>query len=76
MIVSNYDVFQIGHTAVITGASSGIGRAAAFECALKGMNVWMIDIDEADLKETKAAVKDKVGTSYHNQVSIKNDIVL
>jgi NAD(P)-dependent dehydrogenase (short-subunit alcohol dehydrogenase family) len=69
MPVSNHDVFKRGHTAVITGASSGIGRSAALECALKGMNVWMIDIDEKDLKQAKAFVKSKVGKSYLDQVS-------
>lgn len=67
MPVSNHDVFKRGHTAVITGASSGIGRSAALECALKGMNVWMIDIDEKDLKQAKAFVKSKVGKSYLDQ---------
>jgi NAD(P)-dependent dehydrogenase (short-subunit alcohol dehydrogenase family) len=42
-------VFQPGNTAVITGASSGIGRAAAIYCAKQGMNVWMVDIDAEEL---------------------------
>jgi NAD(P)-dependent dehydrogenase (short-subunit alcohol dehydrogenase family) len=42
-------VLQAGNTAVITGASSGIGRAAALYCSEQGMNVWMIDIDTDEL---------------------------
>ncbi|KAL3914200.1 MAG: hypothetical protein SGARI_000249, partial [Bacillariaceae sp.] len=43
-------VLKSGNTAVITGASSGIGRAAALEFASKKkMNVWMVDIDKEEL---------------------------
>lgn len=38
-----------GNTAVITGASSGIGRAVAKRCASLGMNVYLADVDEAEL---------------------------
>uniref|UniRef100_A0A7S4JFT8 Short-chain dehydrogenase/reductase SDR n=1 Tax=Odontella aurita TaxID=265563 RepID=A0A7S4JFT8_9STRA len=41
--------FQEGHTTVVTGASSGIGRAACVMCASRGMHVWMVDIDEEEL---------------------------
>eukprot|EP00957_Ditylum_brightwellii_P090070 6859521-Ditylum_brightwellii.AAC.1 len=47
---SNEDIFSPGNTAVITGASSGIGRATAIMCASKGMNVWLVDVDEEELK--------------------------
>jgi NAD(P)-dependent dehydrogenase (short-subunit alcohol dehydrogenase family) len=50
------DVVQEGNTAVITGASSGIGRATALSFAAKGMNVWMIDIDREELEAAKALV--------------------
>lgn len=43
-------------TAVITGASSGIGRAAAMTCAKKAMNVWMVDIDKEELDVAKELV--------------------
>ena len=46
-----------GHTAVVTGASSGIGRAASLKFALSGMNVWMLDIDGAELLESQKFVK-------------------
>lgn len=45
-----------GMTSVITGASSGIGRAAAMTCAAKGMNVWMVDIDQEELDAAKELV--------------------
>lgn len=40
-----------GHTmfALITGASSGIGRALARECASKGMNVLLVALDGEEL---------------------------
>ena len=51
------EIFTFGHTAVITGSSSGIGRAAAVMCAEKGMNVYMADIDRVDLEEAVEHVK-------------------
>ena len=49
-------VLKAGNTAVITGASSGIGRAVALHCAEKGMNVWMVDIDAEELVLAKEMV--------------------
>ena len=46
-----------GHTAVVTGASSGIGRAACRHFAAAGMHVWMIDIDATELMLAQQAVK-------------------
>ena len=46
-------VLKAGNTAVITGASSGIGRAMALFCAGKGMTVWMVDVDAAELEAAK-----------------------
>jgi len=60
-------IFKESNTAVITGASSGIGRTAAFECALKGMHVWMIDIDEDDLQQTKEDIKNRMGCTFPDQ---------
>ena len=52
-------VLKAGNTAVITGSSSGIGRAAAVYCASIGMNVWMADIDEEELKLAQKLVLSK-----------------
>mmetsp|Transcript_2007 Transcript_2007/g.2516 ORF Transcript_2007/g.2516 Transcript_2007/m.2516 type:complete len:313 (+) Transcript_2007:115-1053(+) len=49
-------VLKEGNTAVITGASSGIGRAAALDFANKGMNIWMVDIDKEELEAAKELV--------------------
>lgn len=52
-------IFVEGMTSVITGASSGIGRAMAMTCATKGMNVWMVDNDEEELATAKKLVVEK-----------------
>eukprot|EP00483_Globobulimina_turgida_P012329 UN12352 len=63
-------VLKGGNTAVITGASSGIGRAAAIYCSSIGMNVWMIDIDEPELKQAKQLVISKC-TSKDQRIEIR-----
>lgn len=54
------EIFRFGHTAVITGSSSGIGRAAAIMCAEQGMNVFLLDIDVVDLQSTVELVKGSI----------------
>jgi D-arabinose 1-dehydrogenase-like Zn-dependent alcohol dehydrogenase len=56
-------ILKEGNTAVITGASSGIGRAAAMYCASQGMNVWMADIDKYELGAAREIVEAKAVSS-------------
>jgi D-arabinose 1-dehydrogenase-like Zn-dependent alcohol dehydrogenase len=56
-------ILKEGNTAVITGASSGIGRAAALYCASKGMNVWMADVDAKDLIGARTLVSKEATSS-------------
>ena len=52
-MIGTSQVFVEGNVAVITGASSGIGRSTALTCAAKGMHVWLVDIDSDDLATAK-----------------------
>lgn len=51
-----------GKTAVITGAARGIGFEIAKECARRGMNVVLADIDENQLDMTENYIRN-MGTS-------------
>jgi NAD(P)-dependent dehydrogenase (short-subunit alcohol dehydrogenase family) len=44
------DIFAVGGTAVITGAASGIGRAAAMRLAQRGMRLCLFDVTEDALR--------------------------
>jgi NAD(P)-dependent dehydrogenase (short-subunit alcohol dehydrogenase family) len=51
-----------GKIAIVTGAASGIGRAAAQVLAREGARVMATDVDEAGLKETQALISMAGGT--------------
>lgn len=57
--VTMTDLMKPGYTAVVTGASSGIGRAAAAHFCSAGMHVFMVDVDEEELELAKEMVKSR-----------------
>jgi NAD(P)-dependent dehydrogenase (short-subunit alcohol dehydrogenase family) len=59
-IIKITDLMKPGHTAVVTGASSGIGKAACLTFAKAGMDVWMLDVDSDELVKAHKFVKDQV----------------
>jgi NAD(P)-dependent dehydrogenase (short-subunit alcohol dehydrogenase family) len=68
------DVLRPGHTAVVTGASSGIGRAACAHFACKaGMHVYMVDIDEAELQQAHEYVAKMAAAAAEKQSDNDND---
>ncbi|MEV7398503.1 SDR family oxidoreductase [Aeromicrobium sp. NPDC092404] len=56
-----------GKAVVITGAGSGIGRAAALLAAAKGARVLLTDVNDAGLDETVALVSTAGGTVLHHE---------
>jgi len=53
--------FITGGVAVITGAASGIGRAAAQRAASSGMKLALVDVNDAKLQATAAELRQLAG---------------
>lgn len=45
-----------GKTVLVTGAASGIGRATAIQCSEMGAKVFLVDLNEQGLQETRKLI--------------------
>jgi NAD(P)-dependent dehydrogenase (short-subunit alcohol dehydrogenase family) len=61
-----------GKTVLITGASSGIGRAAAIKCAAAGATVLLVARTPEKLEETKAEIEEEGGTAHIHQCDLSD----
>ena len=68
-----HPAFTPGRVAVITGAASGIGLAAARLCASQGMRVALADVNEAALQEAAATIEGETLT-IRTDVSKEGDV--
>ena len=61
-----------GKTVLITGASSGIGKAAAIKCAEAGAEVLLVARTPEKLEETKSTIEDAGGTAHIHQCDLSD----
>src|SRR5262245_12753140 len=65
-----------GQVALVTGAGSGIGRAAAQIFAREGAKVVVVDIDDAAGRQTVSLIEEAGGEAafVHADVTVEDDI--
>jgi NAD(P)-dependent dehydrogenase (short-subunit alcohol dehydrogenase family) len=61
-----------GKVVLITGASSGIGRAAAVKCAAAGATVLLVARSPEKLEETKAEITDAGGEAHIHRADLSD----
>jgi NAD(P)-dependent dehydrogenase (short-subunit alcohol dehydrogenase family) len=61
-----------GKVVLITGASSGIGKATAIKCGDAGAEVLLIARTPEKLEETRAEIEDAGGTAHIHQCDLSN----
>jgi NAD(P)-dependent dehydrogenase (short-subunit alcohol dehydrogenase family) len=61
-----------GKTALITGASSGIGKATAIKCAAAGAEVLLVARTPEKLEETKTEIEEAGGTAHIHPCDLSN----
>ncbi len=62
--------YFVGKTIVVTGAASGIGKAASLVFAREGANVLCADMNEQGAAEVAEAVAENGGRGAHMQVDV------
>jgi NAD(P)-dependent dehydrogenase (short-subunit alcohol dehydrogenase family) len=67
-----HPVFQPGRVAVITGAASGIGLAAALYCASQGMRLCLADTNAEGLDAARAAIAAR--TNAAEAIAVPTDV--
>jgi NAD(P)-dependent dehydrogenase (short-subunit alcohol dehydrogenase family) len=61
-----------GKVVLITGASSGIGKATAIKCAAAGAEVLLVARTPEKLEETKAEIEEEGGTAHIHQCDLSD----
>lgn len=73
--MKNYNPFSLeGKTILVTGASSGIGRATAIECSKMGATVILTARSEARLQETLSMMEGEGHTIVRADLCVEEDV--
>ncbi len=67
----SHPIVAAGGVAIVTGAASGLGRAAAAAWAKLGLDLWMVDTNDVALK----AAADALRTAHPNVGDIASQVV-